>query len=1293
MQFPLLYEARNGPDPGKTPTKSIVVMTGGRSMRFKVICVLLLFVSLLSFQFLKAQTSGTGALTGTIKDPSGAVVPNAMVTIAEAATGQVRTTTTGADGVYRFSFLPPGNYRVRIEAGGFKPMEVPSVTVAVTETEVLDRSIEVGAQAQTVTVEGEVENLQTQSSALGSVVGTQGVVSLPLSTRNYTSLLAMAAGANATVANATAMGKAATGIAVNGADIGQNTYLQDGQSVNTWGSANTTQEATAGGAFPIPNPDSIQEFKIQTSTYDAGYGRNPGANVNVVTKSGTNAFHGDAFEFFRNTALNANDFFANATGQQKLTLNQNQFGGTFGGPIKKDKLFFFLAYQETVEKNGIAGFGYSVVNLSPIPNIDRGTCPVAAVFVSQCDATAQLFAPALGAAVCPKKNAGNKKDVAKNGTVQVACDGSNINPVALRLLQLKLPNGQYVMPGAYTTPGGSSLPGAGAAAQYAGASFTDPGTFHDYQGMGNWDYIINSKHTLSGRYFVETDPLYGNFASNGTRITATNLLPGFPISEQKTNHAALLRLTSVLSNNLVNEARISYQRVASNALNLETYTMSQVGITNLTPGLDDLSGITISGMYGMGAYNNANSFSFVNQYEVADQISLTHGIHTFRVGFEIDHDRNETYSPGNSFMSLSFQSFPDFLLGLPACLPGATGRLAPAGTPTNQIAPNGVLCNGGTANSNVKSIGGTTLADGNFRYPFRVNYDAAFIQDDIKLTPRLTINAGLRWEYDGFPYVQGGVTSNFWPSLALSGPSAVVAAPPVPGGPVVGTLSGFVVPNNYPYPVPAGVVKSSTNTATNTNAPWHNFAPRLGFAWQPTSSNRFVVRGGGGIFYEFINGTQSAGFPMKVQPGAVNVQSSPLSSLQQPGVPPPSVPGPPGGFGFTPRWGIVSGPSAGLTSNLQQNVFPENLTTPVTYEWNLNTQYEFVHNWVLELGYVGSHGIRQEQGGGVFNASKWNPAQLITPTNSINGIFCDNVTVFCNTSANANIRSPYLGIATTGSVFATNGSYVYNALQATVRRQFTKGLAFQLAYTWDKGLMTTDYGINTPPYTILQLAPSPDYHPQRVVINYVWNLPAHFSGWKGRLLNDWTWSGVTTIQDGVPFAVYDGNSGSQFFQGGLPSNIYGAAVLCPGVNPLTSGPITSRLGGSYSANGYLNLAAFGDAAGTCGGLPTPGAAPGQPTKGSQAAGLGFGNLGIGTFLSPGQYNWDMSFAKLIKIRESKSLEFRGEFFNTFNHPQFSFNPVDDPALSAQDVQGSNPGDITVSSVNPRLIQFALKFVF
>jgi len=1256
-------------------------------MRFRNVFLLLFFVSLLSFQSLIAQTPGTGALTGTVKDPSGAVIPNTTVTLTSADTGQARTTMTGADGVYHFNLLPPGNYRVKIDASGFKPVEVPSVNVAVTETAVLDRNLDVGAQSQTVTVEGEVENIQTASSALGTVVNTRSMETLPLSTRNYTNLLAMTAGASAGVSNSTTLGKSATGIAVNGADIGQNTYLQDGVAVNTWQSTNSTQEGTNSGAFATPNPDTIQEFKIQTSNYDAGYGRNPGANVNVITKSGTNAFHGSGFEFFRNTALNANDYFFNAShapGTPKPVLNQNQFGGTFGGPVKKDKLFFFAAYQETAEKNGIAGFGFSVLNLPPIPNMARGNCPLSATSEAGCDATAQAFAGALGAAVCGN-GTGTKK------SVNVACDGSNINPVALRLMQLQLPNGQFAIPGASTVSGGctvaANLCPAGTS-QTPLASFTDPATFHDHQGMGNWDYILNSKHTLSGRYFFEQDPINGNFASNGTRITASNVLPGFPVAEQKTYHAALLRLTSVLSNNMVNEARVSYQRVIAVASTVSNNTNSQFGITDLTPGVDNLSEVTIKGLGGLSFGSNTafglNNTS--NQFEGADQVSWTHGKHSFRFGAEGQHVINDASSAGSGYMNVTFKTFQDFLLGLPTCAVGATG---PVVTIPNTKSIGGVPCNGGTA-SNIQTVGGTTQAFAGYRYMFRLNYINAFAQDDIKVTSRFTLNAGVRWEWDGFPTVANGVTSNFWPTLYNAGPlpgsGCTINGVKVGTGSSGCSLTGFVVPNNYQGNLAAGVTRNSSDYISQDTPPWHNFAPRLGFAWQPTSSSRFVVRGGVGMFYELINGVQSSYMPMRVMPGAVNVQQSPASSWQTPGILPAAFPGPFGGLGFTPLWGD---PKTGATSNLQLNLSPQDMKTPVTYEWNLNTQYEFLPNWVLELGYVGSHGIRQEQGGSVINADNWNMAQLITPTSTINGITCDNLTAAtaCNTSANANLRAPYLGFSTNSNLFNTSGAYRFDALLATVRKQFSKGFQFQVSYTWSKGLITQGYGINVAPYSILQLGPNPDYHPQRVVINYVWNLPAHLNGWKGRVLNDWTWAGVTTIQDGVPFTVYDSTSGQVFFQGGVAGDTYGPAEICPGVNPLTSGPIEQRLGGPLSANGYLNPAAFSDGKGATCSLPTVGGV------GGIGGASGFGNIGLGTFLSPGQYNWDMSLSKLIKIRETKSLEFRGEFFNAFNHPQFSFNPVDDPAFAAQDSSASNFGQITVSSVNPRLIQFMLKFLF
>src|SRR6516162_1024232 len=302
---------------------------------------------LLFASHLMAQSAGTGALTGTVTDMGGGIVAGATITLTSTDTNQTRTATTGVDGSYKFSLLPPGNYRVRFSATGFKTAEVTSIAVNVTETPVLDRALEVGAQSEQVTVEAQTDTLQTATSTLGNTVGTRTVTQLPLSSRNYTQIIALSAGTNTSANNATALGKGTQNMSVNGNDPGQNNFQMDGVNITNFANSGSANDASLYTGVGIPSPDAIQEFKVQTSTYDASYGRNPGANVNVVTKSGTNQFHGSAFEFFRNAQLNANSFFYNrdscAYGAScpKQILNQNQFGGVLGGPVKKDKLFFF----------------------------------------------------------------------------------------------------------------------------------------------------------------------------------------------------------------------------------------------------------------------------------------------------------------------------------------------------------------------------------------------------------------------------------------------------------------------------------------------------------------------------------------------------------------------------------------------------------------------------------------------------------------------------------------------------------------------------------------------------------------------------------------------------------------------------------------------------------------------------------------------------------------------------------------------------------------------------------------
>ncbi len=252
------------------------------------------------------------------------------------------------------------------------------MTVNVTETPVLDRTLEVGAQTEQVTVNAQAEILQTATSTLGDTVGNRTVTALPLSSRNYTQILALSAGTNTGANNATALGKGTQNMSVNGNDPGQNNFQMDGVNITNFANSGSANDTGLYAGVGIPSPDSLQEFKVQTSTYDSSYGRNPGANVNVLTKSGTNQFHGTAFEFLRDTIFNANDFFYNrnnpASATRKQVLNQNQFGGVFGGPIVKNKLFFFGSYQGTREKNGLASQGITNALLPP----DSGGRPVRA---------------------------------------------------------------------------------------------------------------------------------------------------------------------------------------------------------------------------------------------------------------------------------------------------------------------------------------------------------------------------------------------------------------------------------------------------------------------------------------------------------------------------------------------------------------------------------------------------------------------------------------------------------------------------------------------------------------------------------------------------------------------------------------------------------------------------------------------------------------------------------------------------------------------------------------------------
>lgn len=1189
-------------------------MKSRQLLRLGFVALLLLALCVSS---LLAQSAGTGALTGSVTDPTGAVIPNVTVTLTNNATGQVRTTATGADGAYRFSLIAPGDYKVRFAATGFKTSEVPSVTVNVTETPVLNRSLEVGQQAESIEVQAEAAALQTSDSTLGRVVDGATISNQPLATRNFTALMGLEAGAVGGVGNATALGKATADVAVNGGGLDQNNIQMDGATiVNAFGAGNNADSGIYVGV-PIPNPDAIQEFKVQTSTFDASYGRNPGANVNIVTRSGTNQLHGSLFEFFRNSDLNANTFFYNrdnpASRTTKQVLKQNQFGGTIGAPIKKDKLFIFGSYQGTRQRNGYQGGSASPV-LPPIPAGDR---------------SAAGFQAALGAAMCPANHPGNPAYLTGlgifGGATQLACDGSNLNPVALKMLQVKLPNGSYYIPG--------STNGA-----FQQANYSFPSIYTGNQYLANGDWLINSKNSLAMRYFYSEDPQTTPFSIGN--------VPGAPASSYYANTISRVKLTTLVTSSMVNEVHAALERNIANGSDSTPYTNQQVGITGIVPQETQPPVMIIVGAMNIGG-TLSPFYGPANQTQFGDGLSWSHGKHTIRAGYEF-----EFLQWNLSFASLLrgflvSPGFNDFLIGLP-------GGFGP-GTMNDPIFGSWISC-----------LFCVRSGPNGIIHGYRERNQSWYVQDDWKVNPRLTLNLGLRWEYDGVFGDHYGNLTNVWPSLLRS-----AGAPPT--GPTTSGagLIGYVVPSNfaahYPAP-PAGVQTLSTEFPSKNGVPLNDFGPRFGFAWQPASNGKLVVRGGFGIFYDRVGSSKFVHSVEQGVPYALTLDYSGGAALPYSLANPfPSTP-----LGFVSRW---FDPATGTNSKLN-TPFYEAVHTPLTRQYNLGLQYQFASRWVLEAAYVGSSGINQAN----YNHNI-NLAQLASPSNPING-------QTTNTLANAAYRSPYLGYQEIGlQATAYDAIYNYNSLQLTLRKQFSHGFTMQAAYTWSKDLTNISgdgqTNINDANDIGSQYAPSYFSRPQRFVFNYSYDLPFGnpSNGVLKKMVSGWNISGNTIAQAGTPLTFSDTSAGTAYYGGANPGTAEGGTVtaqLAPGITNsqiATSGGVEARLGGVSGGPGFIHHGANGDTNAFV-----------KPIVIGSDGATAFGNSGIGIMRGPDQINFDVSLIKNTQITERQRLQFRAEFFNIANHPVFGNPTTARNNLNLFGVINSTVG-------NPRLIQFALKYNF
>ena len=550
---------------------------------------------------------GTGQISGTIADANGAVVAGATVTITGLGTPVHRESVTNDSGQFVFQLLPPGKYKLEIAAKGFRTTVLEEVTVNVAQTAAVKVAVEPAVETSMVMVRAEAAALvQQESSQEGRTIDDRTIRQLPLPTRNFQQLLTLSPGASASVSNNTELGRGDAIISVNGQRTTSNNVRINGVDANSIGTNSTPNIA-------VPATDSLQEFIVQTSLYDASNGRNAGGSVEAVTKSGGNDFHGDAYYFLRNSALNANDFFLKAAGQPKPVLTRNQFGGTLGGRLIKDKLFFFGSYQHTSERNGA-----SLTNSL--------TFPVIPVALTNSNRTAAGLAAAFGLSV------------------------ASINPVTLNILNAKLANGNFAIPSATTASGLTPISGIS--------------LFHENQFNANFDLKLSDKHTISSKNFFASNPTYQsnyNFAGLGNGVTQ---LPGTGGSLAIIQELNSLTDTYVFSSNVVNQARFGFSRLRVTSVPQEPFSASQLGISsplaNLFPGAPTF---TVTGLFTLGSSPFADQSSRINAITYGDTLSLVKGNHRIRIGGEYRRSQVNFFFNAFSRGQIIFSSFNNFLLG------------------------------------------------------------------------------------------------------------------------------------------------------------------------------------------------------------------------------------------------------------------------------------------------------------------------------------------------------------------------------------------------------------------------------------------------------------------------------------------------------------------------------------------------------------------------------------------------------------------------------------------------------
>jgi Carboxypeptidase regulatory-like domain len=1244
-----------------------------------------------------AQSSATGTLTGTVSDPSGGVLPGATVTAHHLGTGVARNAVSDDAGHWTIATLPTGRYEVVFELDSFKRLVRSDVAVEAAVARTINVSLEVGSLSEAITVTADASLLTPSTAATFRKLDGEELVAVPTSTRSFTHLLSAEAGVSADLPPVLINGTGNISPSVNGTRTTSTSLFFNGIDAT-----NITSNEGSLNDNISPAPEMLEEVKLQTSLYDASTGRSGGGNFQLVTRSGSNSYHGTGFFNFQHEKFNANDFFFNKDGIDKPKARRNEGGATIGGPLKRNRVFFFGGYQRT---DAETGFVPTASSISVVP---------AALGLISGDRTRDNLWQAFSAL-----NPGILTSIPKAQCAS-ATDTACITDVALNLFTLRNPvTGEYVIPA--PSASGQVVGIDGVAGSSVGGNplvrqrTVVPSKFEQNQYTAKLDAQLTTSNRLSGTVFYADFPGLDSFPDPGS------LASPFTLRRADRNATVAINNTWVLGDNKVNEIRggvfsLNNSRRLDDPFN--DLTNAAIGVPNPATFFDDSEATrrlghyigapgTIMERFSIGGPNDSYNQREQQTWTIGDTLTWTRGAHSLKAGGEFRHNAFDTNLPEEQ--ATEFEKFENFTMMLR-----------------------------GLAREADTQFGVTSKR-------FRYNDFSLFVADDWKLARKVTVNAGVRYEFFGLPTELDGRFGNVDFEALMNTENPVNA---------------FIVPKNAKTTGFAAldgaiaVSEKANNNHTLNGQDWNNVAPRLGFAWTPSDDGRWVVRGGYGIFYDrpsaaFIN-TVFSNYPflreVEVTAPSRAVPIATAFSQQDPTFPfneylPNRVvrnAGANGTYEIRDNTNVTRGangssnaidPSTGLpfrgnvAETFEFRAVDRDLESPWVQQYNFGVQRELGNNMAVEVRYVGTKGhklleARAFNQGYDLNApgvpdyiyERFNQAYLAAgspngplnagttarerglghafgfPNSSLGGMVDLNLGNASGAVLPFEARGPILGFNIPEAVLLANtGRSLYNSLQVNFLKRMSAGLQFNLSYTYSrsKDTSSTDPGSTSgsgkPDLPNVGFAVQGNQRdldanyalsdfdrPHRFSGSFIYEMPGVLRGFR--------LSGFVQVQSGLPYSIFSGEpelqNASQYNSlvrgsGGLYRLAFGRPSLCGSLDDLKNA-------GSDPSEAAFNASALCSPTSVAGGYP---------------ANQGFGNLGRNVLRNLKQRRVDLSLARQIKMPGTSSLELRWDVFNVFNNVNFALpeNVIGDA--------GTDFGQITNTVGGPRVMQLGAKLRF